>query len=140
MVQSRGTHGVLLKNISPEIRAFILEQHPEFVGKQCIEFSELYTFRIQYIEHLIQMDAAKFDNLNQEVLAAIRNKSILVQKFAGSTRSIGQKSADVIAKFGGSWTFILCFFSVLFLWILSNSLAFWGRNFDRSVPDVMFTV
>jgi len=46
--------------------------------------------------------------------------------------TFGQKLADRVAAFGGSWTFIIIFGSVLFLWILLNSLILARRaeSFD----------
>ena len=35
---------------------------------------------------------------------------------------IGQRAADAIAKFAGSWAFIFSFTGVLFLWMLVNTL------------------
>ncbi|MCL6637975.1 MAG: DUF1003 domain-containing protein, partial [Alicyclobacillus sp.] len=37
--------------------------------------------------------------------------------------------ADRIARFGGSWTFILCFSSFLVLWMVFNTLPSWP-HFD----------
>lgn len=46
--------------------------------------------------------------------------------------TFGQKVADKIASFGGSWTFILLFLFSLFAWVLLNSfiLVKWGKAFD----------
>tara|TARA_Y100000310_G_scaffold184774_1_gene184903 strand:- start:13 stop:432 length:420 start_codon:yes stop_codon:yes gene_type:complete len=44
--------------------------------------------------------------------------------------TIGQKSADGIAKFGGSWTFIIIFFIFLISWMIVNSLLLIKRPFD----------
>lgn len=46
----------------------------------------------------------------------------LNEEYARSTRW-SDKLADKIATFGGSWRFILIFFSVLALWIVMNSLS-----------------
>jgi uncharacterized membrane protein len=48
------------------------------------------------------------------------------------TLTLGQRLADRIAIFGGSWTFILLFISVLLLWIVLNTvvLAWWSKPFD----------
>ncbi|MEP6923713.1 MAG: DUF1003 domain-containing protein [Pyrinomonadaceae bacterium] len=47
-------------------------------------------------------------------------------------RTFGEKLADRIAKFGGSWTFIMAFFSILVAWVMLNSLilARSGTAFD----------
>lgn len=46
--------------------------------------------------------------------------------------TIGQKAADVVAKFGGSWTFIFVFLAVLVVWVLLNSfiLLNYNKTFD----------
>jgi|SRR3989338_9827085 len=46
-------------------------------------------------------------------------------------RTFGQKSADAITKWAGSWAFILLFFGLLILWILINtSWIIFGRAWD----------
>ena len=53
------------------------------------------------------------------------------QEFEGSL-TFGQRLADRIAVFGGSWTFILLFLALLLAWIVVNTvvLARWGQPFD----------
>ncbi len=47
-------------------------------------------------------------------------------------RTFGEKLADQIAAFGGSWTFILIFCSALIGWVILNSaiLSRYGSDFD----------
>jgi uncharacterized membrane protein len=49
-----------------------------------------------------------------------------------SELTFGQRLADKIAAFGGSWPFIILFLSLLLSWIVLNSfiLARWGKSFD----------
>jgi uncharacterized membrane protein len=42
----------------------------------------------------------------------------------------GQKLSDRIAQFGGSWTFIIAFFTLLIIWILFNTLGPTTNKFD----------
>ena len=44
--------------------------------------------------------------------------------------SLGQKAADRISSFGGSWTFIGIFFFFLFFWIILNSYLLAKRPYD----------
>src|SRR3712207_6039500 len=46
--------------------------------------------------------------------------------------TFGQRLADRVAAFGGSWTFILLFAGILVSWIVLNSviLARWNTAFD----------
>jgi uncharacterized membrane protein len=47
-------------------------------------------------------------------------------------RTFGEKLADQVAKFGGSWTFIMTFAAMLISWVILNSyiLARSGETFD----------
>jgi len=42
--------------------------------------------------------------------------------------SVGQRAADAVAQFGGSWTFILLFMLVLVVWVVLNSFLLVGQN------------
>ena len=48
------------------------------------------------------------------------------------TKTFGQRAADAVAKFGGSWTFIILFGIVLVCWVILNSviLANYNKAFD----------
>jgi len=43
--------------------------------------------------------------------------------------TLGQRAADVIASFGGSWTFIVFFFVFLFGWMILNAIIL-VRGYD----------
>jgi uncharacterized membrane protein len=42
--------------------------------------------------------------------------------------TFGQKWADRVAGFGGSWTFIIIFMGILFVWIVANSILLSLKN------------
>jgi uncharacterized membrane protein len=44
--------------------------------------------------------------------------------------TVGQRLADRIAIFGGSWTFILIFLSLLLFWIVLNTIVLARKPFD----------
>lgn len=44
--------------------------------------------------------------------------------------TIGQKVADKVAQFGGSWPFIIIFFFVLLVWVGVNVSLFRNKGFD----------
>ena len=45
-------------------------------------------------------------------------------------RSFGQKIADKVADFGGSWTFIISFLLFIVIWISSNVYILVNKGFD----------
>jgi uncharacterized membrane protein len=54
-----------------------------------------------------------------------------VNHISDSTQTVGEKMADNIAKFAGSWTFILLFIGCLLGWIALNSLLLADHAFDK---------
>ena len=44
--------------------------------------------------------------------------------------SSGQKISDRVARFGGSWAFIISFFIILLIWIIFNTVTPKTDNFD----------
>lgn len=71
-------------------------------------------------------------NLNEELLHELINgkvsKDINTTQEENST--LGQRTADKIATFGGSWTFIISFGVVLAIWIIGNVAILANRAFD----------
>jgi uncharacterized membrane protein len=39
-------------------------------------------------------------------------------------RTLGEKVSDAVAKFGGSWNFILSGFFIILIWVISNNIYF----------------
>ena len=54
-----------------------------------------------------------------ELLSRLQIKN--VNDLADERMTVGEKIADMVARFGGSWTFILSFFCFLCLWAVVNS-------------------
>ena len=65
----------------------------------------------------------RHDMTDEEVLNLLADSKIS-ENLAGETEkyTIGQRAADAIAKFAGSWAFIFAFTGVLILWMLVNTL------------------
>ncbi|WP_367274068.1 DUF1003 domain-containing protein [Flavobacterium sp.] len=57
-------------------------------------------------------------------------ESIIELDETDDQRTLGQRIADKVADFGGSWVFILTFFFFLILWILANVFWFHNQGFD----------
>ena len=53
----------------------------------------------------------------------------ITHPFTAHRRTFGQKAADFISKWAGSWTFIISFFVFLGLWMATNVYA-WINQWD----------
>lgn len=88
---------------------------------------------MDYINELLQEEAAEFLRLNQIVADALEEEELITQKLKNPTKeptTTGQRLADKVAKFGGSWAFIISFFIVLISWIVYNLKAPTQKIFD----------
>lgn len=57
-------------------------------------------------------------------------KKLIEQEDEIDNRTFGQKVADKVAAFGGSWTFIISFFVFILLWIGVNVYFLTNTGFD----------
>lgn len=65
----------------------------------------------------------RHDMTNEEVLNLLADSKISENTSRASEKyTIGQRAADAIAKFAGSWAFIFAFTGVLILWMVINTL------------------
>ena len=61
------------------------------------------------------------DMTDEEVLNLLADSKISVKPESGKKKyTLGQRAADTIAKFAGSWAFIFSFTGVLVLWMVVN--------------------
>lgn len=73
----------------------------------------------------------RHDMTDEEVLNLLADSKISENTSRASEKyTIGQRAADAIAKFAGSWAFIFAFTGVLILWMVINTLLA-VKAFDR---------
>jgi uncharacterized membrane protein len=66
-------------------------------------------------------------------MEAIKNNSVLsenIEETIGGKPTFGNRLADKIASFGGSWTFIIAFFSFILAWMGINIWILVTKSFD----------
>lgn len=125
---------VHLKTIDTDIRSFILQKNKKLTIESQIPFITFMNYHFEYIKEKIIQDQNETKKINQEMLEQLKNKQIISQNLntmINQKATFDQKSADAIAKFGGSWPFIFLFVVILGSWILLNTLHFFGLSFDR---------
>ena len=67
------------------------------------------------------LDDIRHDMTDEEVLNLLADSKISVKPESGKEKyTLGQRAADTIAKFAGSWAFIFSFTGVLVLWMVFN--------------------
>ena len=121
------------RNISTAILQKIKNEYPHFVESGYLSVSELNEFRNRYIESTMRDELGSLSHLEQEVLEALHKNQLISDNIDDANEenlTVGQKLADRIASFGGSWTFIISFFVFLFSWIGLNAFMLTTKAYD----------
>ncbi len=119
--------------IRPQLATFIRQTHPDWVATGDICRSDLDAFRAAYVQSIIESEKGELTGLEQEVLRSINQHELIsdnIDAEYGETWSAGERLADRIASFGGSWAFLITFGIFISLWILVNSLVLLWRPAD----------
>ncbi|REG87072.1 putative membrane protein [Algoriphagus antarcticus] len=124
---------VKFEEIREGIQALINLNFPDFGSGKFISLDELNQYRRKYLTSLILEERGELAQIDLDVMQAIQSNSILsenVQEDLEENISPGDKLADQIASFGGSWTFIIFFFSFILIWIGTNIFLLVTKAFD----------
>lgn len=119
--------------IRDSIFKLIKNDNPGF-NKECyIHIDEMNRYRNVYLTNLMKEEKGDFDELDKEVIDAVTNKEVIsdnIEDDLNEELSVGQLIADKVAKFGGSWPFIISFGIFLFLWMATNVWVLATKPFD----------
>lgn len=111
----------------------IKSDFPDFDKDDFITIDELNQYRRLYLTSLIIQEKGELALIDRNVIEAIKNNSILsenIQDEIEAELTFGQRLADRVAAFGGSWTFIITFFSFIIFWMLVNIWFLATKPFD----------
>ena len=111
----------------------ILKTHPAWSTTGFICIRDLDRFRNEHIEDVLEEEKGELSTLDEQVMQSLRDQELLardVNEDFERRLTVGERLADRIADFGGSWRFMLIFAFILFVWIGINSVAIFRRPFD----------
>lgn len=121
---------ILVKN---NIQDFIKKDHPDITESMYISLDELDDYRQKYIEYSLKNEFDNLSSLETEVINKIRNNDFISNNLENDYNdrlATGQRIADKVASFGGSWKFIILFSAFIILWIILNITALFFKSFD----------
>jgi uncharacterized membrane protein len=121
------------KRVRQSIFELIQKENPKFTGEQFLSAGELNNYREKYIEGFLEKQIGSLNDLDHTVLDSLKSKTLLTDKLDGDevqAMSYGQRVADQVASFGGSWTFIISFALFLLIWICINIYWLGNKGFD----------
>ncbi|GAY73301.1 DUF1003 domain-containing protein [Lentilactobacillus kosonis] len=127
------TDGRLLRELDPAVRNLIKGDYPEAKVTDFICDHHLLKYQLMRVDGLINADVKQTNKINRRLTKAMQSDDydiIDVNDTLNKSLTMGQKVSDAVARFGGSWGFILIFSLVLIVWMLINGLSLFGVHFD----------
>ncbi|KAF0120072.1 MAG: hypothetical protein FD152_4284 [Xanthobacteraceae bacterium] len=123
---------VRLSSVRPGLADLIRKDFPALQPTDVIDRAVVADYRGRYVEDLLKAERGEITALERDVVESLRSQEILatnVEDAIDTGRTAGERLADKVAEFGGSWTFIMAFFLLLALWMGANVLTA-ARAFD----------
>jgi len=119
---------VSAKNLRQSLLHFINKTHPNFSKSCFLSIEEMNEYREKYISEFLNKKLGNLTEVEKQVIQSVSKNTMISTEVEEDEKEItfGQKLADKVAEFGGSWGFIIFFMSFLVVWILLN--VFWLSN------------
>ncbi|MBI2880548.1 MAG: DUF1003 domain-containing protein [Candidatus Tectomicrobia bacterium] len=112
----------------------ISEKHPDWTQQDVICLSCLNHIRADYVEDLLEKGKGELSELETEVVNSLREQEKVISENINvefdRQLTLGERVADKIAEYGGSWRFIISFGVSLVVWIAVNSWFLLSKPFD----------
>lgn len=119
--------------IEAPIVKLIQEKHPKWSSHGFICLADLNLFRTRYVSEVLKSASEEVLDLEKGMAKSLEEEQVLSrninQEFEDSL-TLGQRLADRMADFGGSWTFISIFLTMLVIWMGINTFILLTKPFD----------
>jgi uncharacterized membrane protein len=115
------------------VQEIIQKDHPAWTDRSLICLSDLDLYRTKYMTQLLKKDKGELSKIEKEVVESLHQHEVVahdINKKFDRRLTFGEKVADKVAEFGGSWKFILSFMAFLLIWIVANTLLLLFAPFD----------
>ncbi|MFA6044872.1 MAG: DUF1003 domain-containing protein [Phycisphaerales bacterium] len=111
----------------------IRRDHPAFCDESFVCTSCNSKYRAEFVRSLLQVERGELSTLDEQVVAALRDQETIAANLNeefGEKLTVGQRLADRVASFGGSWSFIVLFGAIIAVWMCLNLGLLLSRPFD----------
>jgi uncharacterized membrane protein len=122
-----------LGSLRPSLADRIREDYPALQDDAHIAVTEAERYRTLYVEEMLKLEHGELTELDRQVAESLADHDTIVENIEedfDEHRTFGERISDGLAAFGGSWAFLISFFSVLAIWMLINLALGEQRAFD----------
>lgn len=120
-------------SVRPGVSNLIANAAPGWGDGKFICREDIAAYRRLYVEQLLEQERGELGELDRQVIASLESGQYISQnpqEAIDERTTFGERMADRVAAFGGSWGFILLFTLVLIGWMALNSVWLATRPFD----------
>jgi uncharacterized membrane protein len=111
--------------VRPTVAEIIRKHRPDWSSTAMLCPECLHLFRSDYVEDALEDERGQLSRLDLEVIQSLKEQETVSENLNlafDKDLTLGQRVADRVAAFGGSWTFIIVFFVMLIAWMGLNSM------------------
>jgi len=133
---------VPVATLRPALIETLRRDYPDLPDNAKISRKELNRLRGEYVEQLLRNERGEISSLEREVIESLERHETLAEdtdREFEEHRTLGERLADGVASFGGSWLFISSFFLFLAIWMAIN-LAMGDRSAFDAYPFILLNL
>jgi uncharacterized membrane protein len=111
----------------------IRKSYPGWSREGYICLPDLNNFRARYVEEVLEDEQGRISALKQQVARGLQEHELLSRNINLEYErdlTYGQRVADKVTGFGGSWPFIFSYLTIVVIWVVINSAALLIHPFD----------
>lgn len=119
--------------VQDTISTLILRDHPAWSAESHICRADLSKYSAEYVKSLLESERGELSSMETKVLESLRQHELLsmnVDMESEGNWTLGERLADKMADFAGSWFFLISFGVFMSIWIIVNSLVLYWRPLD----------
>ncbi|GBG96450.1 DUF1003 domain-containing protein [Lactococcus termiticola] len=129
----RVSGGDYLENLDPSLQTVITRDYPDVDMHSFICNEHQVKFRLEVLDTLFHLDLQKNFTINDQLNEELEKANFQIQDVEEQLEAqatIGERAADRVTDFVGSWAFIIIYTSILAVWMFLNVSKLLGVAWD----------
>lgn len=122
-----------VSGLRPSLLERIRRDHPALPADGAVCVSDVADYRGKYVSELLHKERGELSALDREVIQSLSAGETIAantEEEYSTDVSFGGRVSDLLAKFGGSWIFIIFFVLVIVVWMSVNAAIVGRADFD----------
>lgn len=117
---------VHLDALRPALAEAIRQDHPDLPAHALIAQDQIAAYRLRYVNAMLASERGEISELDRQVAESLARSELITSNTDDDIdrdRTFGQRLADHVASFGGSWRFLISFGVFIAVWMVINIIG-----------------